>query len=529
MILPLRHVLPMKIIFFVFLGLAAGLALSAREASASPTVYIVPNKTTLNQGENSFFDVYINSEVTEIDVEKQIVRLSADSACPKKEWSYDYLVLATGISPIELNVSGSNHPWVSFFTHPNEAKALRKSLEANEIGRIAIIGAGNIGLELCEAFSSFWCVDVELIEKESQVLPQMLDSEMIQSVHSHLKEQGIHLHLGTKVTAIREQSSQLIVSLDDGDEISVDRVVLALGVRPNVSLLQRNRNIGVKLGKNGGILIDSHGRTSNPLIFATGDCAELPDVKGTRLLPSDSIANRIGRVVAHNIAGIEDAIPSLVSSAVVKVFDLNVGTCGRTVGLLRQQGVDIEEYWGAFPDRAHYYPESREVRMKMIRETDGKLLGIQVVSEGAVVRWINSFAQILDLVDGDPAALNRLEHAYSPPFATVLDPFHAFSSMIEQGTDIQLSPSVLYKGGEASWTLVNLLNPEERNRVNLSSFRGKIINMDLEELRQGYHLLPKKNVVTLCARGLRSYEAALFLRSKGIEARYIAGGIAFLC
>jgi NADPH-dependent 2,4-dienoyl-CoA reductase/sulfur reductase-like enzyme/rhodanese-related sulfurtransferase len=474
---------------------------------------------------NKDFDVLTSHEVVSIDSDlKKVVANVADTD-EVVEFSYDTLVIATGASPVDLGLPGADLDGVSCFTRPEEAKALRQSLETNSVGRVAIVGGGYIGLELCEAFGALWGIEVLLVELEDQVMSGSLDPEVANLVHNELKANDVDLRLSRKATRIRKSESGLIIVLDDGSEESVDRVILAPGVRPNGKIADV---AGVKLGKSGGIIIDSFGKTSDPDIFAAGDCCELPDGVDTRILPLGSIANRMGRIVANSIAGLEtDGLPQVYGTGAVKVFDLNIASTGKSAKWMKKNGLEYEQYWGSFHDHAHYYPESSSVYMKVICEKDGKLAGIQVVGAGEVVRWANMFTQILDLADGDPKALLRIEHAYAPPFATALDPLHNMGAMIIEGDGWQLSPDVLLSGGEVDWTWVCLLAEDEYNSVKMPDVKGKLLKMNLEELRSNIGELPVNNVVALCAKGPRSYEATRLLRNNGIDAKYVAGGLTF--
>ncbi len=132
---------------------------------------------------------------------------------------------------------------------------------------------------------------------------------------------------------------------------------------------------------------------------------------------------------------------------------------------------------------------------------------------------------ILELANGDPKALFKFEHAYAPPYSTALDPLHHFGAMIDAGHDLLVSPEEFREGGEHTWTVINLLSDDENRVVEFPEIRGHYVNVPIRELRKRVDEFPKKDVITVCARGPRSYEAAIFLRSKGIEARYVAGGL----
>ncbi len=453
----------------------------------------------------------------------QVIARNVDGE--ERPFPFTKLVLATGASPVKLSIPGSDCRLVSSFTRPEEVQSLRMSLQKNEVGRVAVIGGGYIGLELCEAFAALWGVEVLLVEQRVRVMSANLDPEISRLVEDHLRSEGVDVRLQTTLKHIKCRDDELVLTLSEGEEQQVDRVVLCPGVLPNAQLAV---DAGLTIGPKGGVQVDKHGRTSDLAIYAAGDCAELPDVAGTRLIPLGSIANRMGRVVANHIAGVPDpGIPKLFGTGVVKVFDLNVASTGLSAARARQRGLEVEEYWGCWTDRAHYYPENQNLKIKVVRERHGQLLGIQAVGKGEVVRWVDAFAQILDLADGDPRALLRFEHAYAPPYATALDPLHHIGAMMETGDGWQIAPTMMHGGGNHDWTWIDLLADEERDSLELPEVRGKVLRMTTAELREKVDTLPKQDVYLFCARGPRSYECCRYLRQHGINARYLAGGIAF--
>lgn len=471
-------------------------------------------------------EVLTGREAIAIDRDARRVTVRDVESGETVELDYATLVLATGATPSRPAVPGVDRDDVLTFTRPDDVQQLRGALQRNEIGRVAVIGGGYIGLELAEAFSALWGVDVVLAEREEHVMPGNLDPEMADLVEDHLRAEGVDLRLGVNVTRVYDRKGSFVVCLDPQVEEVVDRVIVATGVQPNAVLAEA---AGLTLGASGGILVDAHGQTSDPRVFAAGDCAELPDSRGTRLLPLGSIANRMGRAVADRIAGVESpGLPRVWGAGVVKVFDRTAASVGLSATRARALGMKVEEYWGSFPDKAHYYPESHDVKIKLVREAHGPILGLQAVGEGEVVRWVDAMALILELADGDPDALHRFEHAYAPPYATAMDPFHHFAGMIEVGSGWQVSPAVLREGGEPGWVWINLLEPIEQEMATLPHIRGRVENQSLAELRECASDYENQEVVCFCARGPRSYEAARLLRAHGVHARYLAGGIAFL-
>ncbi len=470
-------------------------------------------------------DVRIKTEAVGVDRLKKTVTAKNVDSGETTEIPYDKIVIATGANPVQPpGVTGCDLEGVGCFTRPDEMKQLKIGLAQGEIGRVVILGAGYIGLELCEAFAALWGAEVVLLEKEAQVLPRFLDPEMARLVRTELENNDIEVHCGVTVASIEETDDGLLVKDSDGGEYRGDRVVLAAGVRPNAALAT---SCDLPLGPHGGIRVDCRGRTVDSHIYAAGDCAELPLEDGSYLLPLGSIANRMGRVVANSIMGQDDELPRLHGSGVVKVFDLNVASTGLCSHRIKAQGGEPEAYWATFDEKAHYYPEAETVKMKVTCHAGGKLAGIQVIGKGEVVRWVNLFAQVLDLGDGDARLLNRIEHAYAPPYAAAMDPLHYFASMIERGPDWQLPPDSLHNGGDENWTVVSILSDNEEAEVDKPELKGRRLHIPYSHLRERLSELPKDNVVLLCALGTRSYDACVTLRNRGCHAKYVAGGVAF--
>ncbi len=132
--------------------------------------------------------IHTGLEAVAIHRDKKVVE-AIDEDGTSSEWSYDILVIATGAEPVRLDIPGMNEEGVQFFTRPEDARELRRGLETGSVGRVAVVGTGFIGLEVCEAFGAMWGVEVVLIEKEDQVLPRMLDREMARYVKKHLEDE----------------------------------------------------------------------------------------------------------------------------------------------------------------------------------------------------------------------------------------------------------------------------------------------------------------------------------------------------
>lgn len=233
--------------------------------------------------------------------------------------SYDRLLVATGSSPVIPPIPGLDSVTCKFtFTSLDEAKALERALERN--ATVLILGAGLIGLKCAEGISGR-NVKIVCVDLSSKVLSSILDDEASGMVKKHLEEHGIRFYLGRQVT--RFEGNRAV--LDDETEIPFDVLVLAVGVRPNVSLI---KDIGGRTGR--GIIIDERCRTSVPDIYAAGDCCECVDAssgesKVMALLPN---AYMQGECAGMNMSGTDCRFDRAIPLNSIGLFGMHIMTAG---------------------------------------------------------------------------------------------------------------------------------------------------------------------------------------------------------
>ncbi len=471
------------------------------------------------------FKVITGAEVTRIDREKKSVTVRMLDTGESFEHQYGKLVLATGAAPIKPGFPVADSPMIRPFTRPDDAIAFRKAAQQGEVGKAVIIGGGYIGCELVESAAGMWGIETTLIEKENQVLPKVLDPEMAAIVEREMIRQGIKLITSTEVERIDlSDSGNPVVSIRGGDKIAADYVFLCLGVRPNVSLA---RDCGLRIGGNDGIHVDTHMQTSDPDIYAGGDCVEsYHRITGANVyLPMGSLANRHGRVIAENLAGNEAEFRGVVGSFFVKIFDVNVGS----VGLSQKAGEALdfraEAVWGTFPDKPDFYPEFKLFAAKMVYAADdGRLLGLQAAGAGDICSHVDVFSSFLqrrgmldDLLD--------FEHGYAPPYSEPIDPLHHLAGMAiaqEMGTRF-VAPGVDFSDGAL------VLDVREEHEVSSrpwpTDHGREVLHIPSGELKQRIgELDSSRTVYIVCGRGSRSYQVALMLKHAGFEKVHVVGG-----
>jgi NADPH-dependent 2,4-dienoyl-CoA reductase/sulfur reductase-like enzyme/rhodanese-related sulfurtransferase len=466
-------------------------------------------------------EVVVQAEVQRIDREGRRVVCKSLLTGETKEYPFDKLILATGATPIVPSGIPKNSPRVSTFKILEDAIVLRKALQSGQIKKVGLVGAGPIGCELAEAFTAMWGAKAILFDAAPTILPAMLDPEMARVVETYMKSEGVEIHTNCPLLGVVESKEGVIIKTPKGD-FAVDHVIIAIGVKPDSTLAA---GCGLKIGKTGGIVVDERMTTSDPNIFAAGDCVELKHLVSGRpiILPLGSLANREGRVIGSNLGGGDERFGPIVGSGAVKVFDMNVSSTGLTTKVAQEAGFDVGVAWGSFTDRADYYPGFENLHLKLLydRKTT-KLLGLQGYSKGEVVKRVDVFASLLKH-GGKIEDLLDAEFAYAPPFAPAVDPLYSIACTARN----ELLEGVQSLPPDADLDdrfIVDVRRTKEASDRPLPE--KDTMNVPFEEFRVICDQVPKdKNVVCICSKGVRSSEAARVLKERGCaNVKYVGGG-----
>lgn len=384
------------------------------EREMDDLVVITPDEFRAQRG----IDVRVRHEVVAIDSAHKQLRVRDHLAERDYTEHYDKLVIATGARAVRPPLPGIDLPGVSVLRDLEDGRAMKQALDQQGLRHVAIIGAGYIGMEMAEVLSVRG-IRVSLIERAPQVLPGFAPP-ISQVVEECLTQHGVRVMTGATVKAIHRHDAQLRVETD-GDAVSADWVLVAVGVRPNVDLAAA---AGVALGATGAIAVDDHQRTNVPDIYAAGDCAEARHlVSGkTAYIPLGTTANKQGKVAGANAAGGDERFAGIVGTAAFKVFELEVGRTGLGKAEIDALGLDAVEAIAHHSSRGHHYPGSSKITTLMFAERDSeRLLGAQMVGAATIAKRIDVLATALHagmrLRD-----IESLDLSYAPPFAPVYDP-----------------------------------------------------------------------------------------------------------
>ena len=481
-------------------------------------------------------EVKTQTEAIAIDRKAKTVRVRYLADGSEEDLAYDKLVLGTGALPVVPPFPGADLPGVTVVANLHHAQDIKDTISKGQVGNAVVIGAGAIGLEMAEALTDLWGVETTLVEMMDQLLPVAFGEDMSLVMKNHMEDKGVRVLLSERVQRILGDAENGVTGVEtDRRTIDCEMVIMAVGVRPNTTLA---RNAGLAIGSFGGILVDKCMRTSDPDIYAGGDCVEIPNLVGGNNLPMPlgSLANRQGRVIGTNICGGWEQFKGTVGTFCLKLFSLGIARAGLTVNQARAAGYDPAYTVVVQADRAHFYPDMQLMILKLIADRKTKkVLGIEALGPqgDAVKSRVDSVAVLLQK-EITLSEITNLEVAYAPPFASAIDIINNAGNSLENIIDgYQVPVDVMdflesFKQGHAR--VLDVRSPVQAGAF-AEKYGNRWINIDQGELRSRLAEIPTDEPLFLvCGSGPRSYEAQIILRSEGINAhtQNIQGGIGMI-
>lgn len=456
-------------------------------------------------------DVRTRHEVITIDRNAKIVAVKNLDTAQIYNESYDTLVLSPGSSPIRPNIPGIDGSRImTLWTIPDTDK-IKAVVTENEAKSAVVVGAGFIGLEIAENLQHVG-LDVTIVEKLDQVMTP-LDYEMAQLLHENIEQNGIDLCLNDGVSSFINNNDSVTVELDSGKKLKADIAILAIGVRPNSELAQK---AGLETNANYGIVVDEYLRTSDPNIYAVGDAIEVEDFinKDRTMIPLAGPANKQGRITANNIAGEKEAYQGTQGSSIVKVFDMTAASTGLSEKALVRKGMikgeDYQSITITQNSHASYYPGAVPLTLKMVFSTNGdKIFGAQIVGRDGVDKRIDTIAVAIRM-GAKISDLKSFEFAYAPPYSSAKDPVN-MAGFVAENLLVKKLTLTEWDAVEKNSEAIVLDVREEAERV--AYYVPNSISIPLGDLRDSLDKLDKdKEIIVLCAIGVRAYNAACILQ-----------------
>lgn len=462
--------------------------------------------------------VLTETEAVKVDPEARKVVAKNVKTGEEQEHTYDKLVVSVGASPVKPPIERCDLENVFFVRTPEDAIKIRDIVDAGNIKRAVVVGAGYIGLEIAENLK-LQGVRPFVLDMAEHALPGF-DPEMAEYVEGKLQESGIPVVTGVAVTGL-EGDGKVEKVITSKKAYKADLVVLSAGIRPNTAFLE---GIGLEMFK-GTVLTNEKGETNLPDIYAAGDCAMVHNALTGKAAwsPMGSTANISGRLIAQNMMGAGLSYRGALGTAVCKLPGLNVGRTGLTEAQAVAEGFQPVSVITVVDDKAHYYPGAGTFIIKMIADKETlRLLGVQVIGAGAVDKVVD-IAVTGIMLKGTLTDLADMDLAYAPPFSTAIHPFeHTLNVLMNKinGKFETFTPAEYAKGAAEGYKVVDAcLAPsiEGAPYVELTTVEGPVDGLD-----------PEENILLVCNKGKRAYLLQNRLKFYGYKnTKVLEGGITF--
>jgi len=434
---------------------------------------------------------------------------------------YDLLMLATGSQPVTLSIPGSDADGVFTVSDMHKAIEIKERIAKGQVSKAVVIGGGAIGIEMAEAFTDLWGVETALIEYMDQLLPSIISWTLATMLEKHLKENKVDVFTGEGAEEILTHDGKVTGVKTGKRSLEADLVIMAAGVRPQSQLALE---AGLNVSAYGAIVVNERMQTSDPHIYAAGDCIEISHlVSGRRFnAPFGSMANKQGRVAADNMAGIPSVFKGGVGSFILKAFELSVGSTGLSLETALAEGFDADVSLTSPSDRAHFFPTQEIICLELIfdRRTR-RVLGLQGVGPMNDALSARLDAAAVALCSGASIDdFGNIEMAYSPPFSSAIDGINAAAYVADNLCEKrmrQISMEMFYNymddpSSQPDWLVLDVRHTKQATPLVEHFGESLWASLPYDEIRQRYEELPTdKMLIIFCNAGSRSFEIQVFL------------------
>lgn len=381
----------------------------------------VPNFSSVVPRDVKFFkeknniDIHTEHEVLSVDPGSKTLKVKNLLTGEEFNDSYDKLVISTGAYSTMPDLKGSDRENVFILRNVNDMNDIKNFIEKQKPKSAVIVGSGFIGLEMCESFKLLG-MDVSIVARSK--IAKGIDNDMAVYIEEHLRHKGVNVYTNTKTLEINDQG----VLIGDGSTLKADIVLLATGVKPNVSLAA---NMGIELGVTGAIKVDKNMKTNIKDVYSCGDCIEMFNaINGKPIYrPLGSTANKTGTIAGSNITGIDDEFAGILGTGIFRVFDITVGMTGLSEEEAIKLGYNVSVSIDKRPDKPEYMG-GRPIIIKALAEKEtGRLLGAQMIGYEGTDRRLDVMVAAITF-KASAEDLMHLDLAYSPPYSTPRDPLY---------------------------------------------------------------------------------------------------------
>lgn len=470
----------------------------------------------------------VNTEAVKIDTTNKVVETVNLLTNEKINVPYDKLILATGATPNIPPLEGVDLDGITTLQSMKDADYLRKVRDDKAISKAVVIGGGLIGIETAEALRLAG-IEITIVELLPQLLT-FLDFNMAKLAENYVKSKTNVITENGVAKFIGENGKLTGVKLQNGTEIPCELAVIAIGVRPNVKLAA---NAGIKIGELGGIEVDEYMQTSNPDVYAVGDCVEITNLVTNKkvLAPYGDLANLEGRVAGENaVLGNSVTFKGTIQTGICKVFDYNVGATGLSEDNAQKLGIEVDTVINASPDKPGFMDGKLLITKLIVNSETCQILGAQCIGPGDVCKQISIWAMAIQAKMCIEDMINA-DFPYAPPFSLAIDHSIATAHIMQnkrKGRFVGITAQQLKAKLDKKEDIFLLDNRGYDEFEVMRLGEGETL-IPLGQLRTRLNELPEdkdKEIITFCKISLRGYEAAVLLKAYGYaNVKVLEGGL----
>ena len=466
-------------------------------------------------------NVLNNTNATAINRDRKTV--TVDDGSKQYEVAYDKLILSPGAKSFVPDLFADK---AGVFTLRNvpDADRIVAYIKQKQVKKAVVIGGGFIGLEVIENLKRL-DIETTLVEMSNQVLAP-LDFEMSQYVHKELNDNGISLRLNHHITALGyKDNGSMLLTLDDGQILESDIVILSIGIRPESSLAVDSN---LEVNARGYIVTNDKMQTSDKDIYALGDAVEViePILGGKTTIALAGPAAKQARVVCADIVSGDYSYRGTFGASIAKVFNMQASSVGLNEKQLKNSNINYECVLLHSPSHASYYPDSSPINFKLIYDKDSKkILGAQAVGIDGCDKRIEIVSAYM-AKDGTIDDLAWHEQVYAPPYGSAKDEINFAGFVAQNIEDNLVKQCYVHDVKSLCEQGAIFLDVRTQAEFDVRSYPNSV-HIDLNTLRDNLDKLDKnKTIIITCAVGLRGYIGARILQEHGFNKVYnLAGGL----
>lgn len=364
-------------------------------------------------------DTRILHEVIEVDTDNNQVLVHKSDDKTQFWESYDKLLIATGGKAFCPEVTNRDADGIFGISTLRSGIKVDNFINNKNPKNAVIVGGGYIGLEMAEALL-IKGLKVSLINRSEEIM-NTLDPDMGALIHNAMKNLGVKIYSKETLQGFIADKNGVTSVVTDKRTLKADLVILGMGTSPNTAFLKNSK---IKLDEKGAVVVAKTQRTNIRNVWSAGDCATTTHLvtKKPFYIAMGTVANKTGLVAGKNIVGGKAIFPGVVGTAVCKICVYEVARTGLLEKQLKKLNIDYVATMIKTKSRAGYYPDSKDIYVKLIAEKrTGRLLGGQIIGEEGAAKRIDVLATALtyrltlrNIID--------LDLSYAPPFSPVWDP-----------------------------------------------------------------------------------------------------------